>query len=139
MRTTENLVRWLAAGARGVSSNTMVQHLTGIQTLRDFNHGDHPHDPDDLSRCRKLLEEVPELQEEFPRMATFSGPWAMMVKHWKELCDLMDEEAPRWREGYGSAPKTYARMQELIDAGRVADGWTQASHGLWIGPKHGKE
>jgi hypothetical protein len=134
----ENLIRWLAGGQRGVSSNTMVQHLTGLPALRDF-HGDHPHDPDDMTRCRRLLEEVPELQAEFPRMATYSGPWAKLVEHWQELCGLMDTESPRWREGVGRAPKTYKRMRELIDAGRLDDGWTQPSPGYWRGPQKQQE
>lgn len=116
-----DLVRWLAGGQRGVSSNTMAQHLTGLPALGGW-HGDHPHDPDDMTRCRRLLEEVPRLQAEFSRMASCSGPWAQLVQHWQELCELMDTEAPRWREARGSAPKTYKRMRELIDAGRMADG-----------------
>ena len=134
----ENLIRWLAGGRRGVSSNTMVQHLTGLPALGG-RHGDHPHDPDDMTRCRRLLDEVPELQSEFHRMATYSGPWAKLVKHWQELCDLMDDEAPRWREGQGRSTKTYERMRELIEAGRLADGWTQTSPGCWSGPNKQQE
>lgn len=130
----ENLMRWLASGQRGVSSDTMVQHLTGLKTLR-YCRPDHPHDPDDLTRCRRLLEEVPELQAEFTRMTTCSGPWAELVEHWQELCDMMDAESPKWRDGTGSAPKTYSRMKALIDAGRRSDGWTEPHPGCWNGPQ----
>lgn len=133
MTPSENLMRWLAGGRRGTSSNTMVQHLTGLNCLRDWRP-DHPHDPDDMTRCRLLLEDVPELQSEFPRMATCSGPWAELVSHWQELCNLMDEESPRWRERLGAAPRTYARMRSLIEAGRLADGWRKTAPGCWSAP-----
>jgi hypothetical protein len=105
---------WLASGERGISSDTMFQHLTGVRALRDGWHASHPHDPDDLGRCRKLLEQVPDLQPRLADMASCSPEWARLVARWTELCTLMDEEAPRWREGVGDAPKTYALMQQLI-------------------------
>lgn len=132
-RMQENLMRWLAGGERGISSNTMVTHLTGVDCMGRWGHMDNPSDPADLRRGRKLLMQVPELQPLFPRMATCSGPWAELVAHWQELCDLMGDEAPR--DGQGSAPKTYKRMRELIDAGRRADGWIETAPGCWRGPQ----
>lgn len=73
----------------------------------------HPHDPDDFARCRKLLEAVPELAPRLNEMKAASSVWASLVEAWDELCRLMDEEAPEWREGKGSSPKTYARMKAL--------------------------
>lgn len=52
------LIQWIASGERGASSNTIVQHLTGLQTDVD-GWLTHPADPDDLDRCLKLLEAVP--------------------------------------------------------------------------------
>lgn len=112
-----DLVRWLAGGERGTSSETIVQHLTGLTTLRGL-HGDHPHDQSDLGRCRKLLEAVPWLRAEFPRMASKSDVWARLVENWDSLCDTMDAEAPEWRESKGFARLTYERMRYLI-AGEV--------------------
>lgn len=113
----DRLVQWLAGGERGISSNTIVAHLTGLPALGTW-HRDHPHDPADMGRCRRLLEDVPELQADFPRMASCSPVWAALVERWQELCDMMDKEAPRWRDGIGSAHQTYDRMRELIDAAR---------------------
>lgn len=115
--TTTNLLTWLANGKRGISSNTIATHLTGIDCLGDWRP-DHPYDTADLSRCRKLLEQVPELKPLFPNMATCSATWARLAMHWQELCDLMDAEAPRWADGEGDAPKTYARMRDLIEGRR---------------------
>lgn len=109
------LIAWLAGGERGSSSNTMVTHLTGLDALgRWGDPKSYPHDPDDLHRCRLLLEQVPLLRLALPQMATCSPVWARLVAHWDELCGLMDSEAPHWRDGHGSAPKTYARMRALI-------------------------
>ena len=99
----------------------MFTHLTGVSALGGHwpKWGVHyPHDPDDLSRCRKLLEAVPELKPLLPRMAEASPVWAELVSRWDELCALMDAEAPQWRDGQGSAKKTYALMQELSTKAR---------------------
>jgi hypothetical protein len=64
---------------------------------------DHPHDPSDLCRCLYVSPSAPtHMQERSPQ-------WAALVDHWDELADLLAEEHPN-----GSAPKTYARMQELL-------------------------
>ena len=97
----------------------MFQHLTGVVALRDGWRGSHPHDPDDLNRCRKLLELVPELRPRIGEMASFSPEWGRLVARWDELCALMDEEAPRWREGVGRTPRTYELMQNLIRGERA--------------------
>lgn len=73
-----DLMNWLASGERGESSNTMVTHLTGMNAHRRGGRNTEPWDADDLSRCRKLLEEVPELLPLLPKMATCSGPWAQL-------------------------------------------------------------
>lgn len=115
MNLTDNEVRWLANGERGISSETIFTHLTGINALRDWG-GDHPHDPADLRRCRLLLDQCPALQAELPRMAGVSAVWGSLVQHWDELCALMDEEIPNWRapKRGALAPRTYARMKEII-------------------------
>lgn len=118
--TPAGLVQWLAGGPRGVSSNTMVQHLTGWPALsgRWDGKGDVPHDPDDLDRCLQLLEAVPLLRVMLPQMATHSPQWAAMVQHWAEIeASHLDEVGLRWTKAR-SAPKTYALMRKVLDAVR---------------------
>lgn len=103
---------WLATGERGTSSDTIFSHLTGINVMGKWGMRT-PSDPADLMRCRKLLAAVPEFRERFKEMATVSPLWASLVKEWDALCALMDEEAPDWNKGRGSAPKTYQRMKQL--------------------------
>lgn len=110
---TSNLMLWLANGKRGISSETIFTMLTGINALGDHSHS-HPYDPDDLKRCRLLLEQCPQLQNIFYEMEKVSKEWAFLVANWDELCKTMDEEAPDWRNGKGSAPKTYGMMKNLL-------------------------
>lgn len=104
---------WLAGGERGVSSNTIFEHLTGVDATRGWGRGS-PRDPGDFRRCRLLLERVPELVPLFPRMVEVSPVWAALVAGWDSLCATMDAECPSWRSGRGgAAPKTYEIMRAI--------------------------
>ena len=112
----QSLAMWLWCGERGVSSNTIVHHLTGLDTLGGFS-GSHPHDPSDLRRCELLLDACPELAADFDRMRTASPEWAALVEVWPTLVKTMDEEAPHWRapRPRGDAPVTYWLMRHAIE------------------------
>lgn len=114
-RPAESLTHWLVYGERGVSSNTIVSYLMGSPPAPPGFH-DHPYDPADLRRCLLLLEQVPDLMQIFPRMATCSPVWAALVKQWSELRALLDQEVPDWREPnvYGKAPLTRKLMKDII-------------------------
>lgn len=103
---------WLATGFHGISSMTIFKRLTGVKPP-SLSHEHHPSDPDDLGRCRRLLDQVPDLHARLNEMADVSPVWQKLVAEWEALCRLMDSEAPDWRNGKGAAPKTYARMKEL--------------------------
>lgn len=111
---SENLIQWLANGERGVSSETIVHHVTGLDMGRHFM-ASHPFDLDDLARCIKLLELCPELSQGFrEKMPAVSDVWARLVEHWDALGAMLDEEVPGWRNGArGSAPETYDMMRKL--------------------------
>lgn len=111
-----NAVRWLAHGERGISSDTMFTVITGVDALKDW-HKSHPYDPADFSRCRLLLEQVPELKPLFvDKMREVSKEWLELVRQWDNICQTMDEEAPKWRDGEGSyCPKTYELIKRAID------------------------
>lgn len=118
LQNLPGLLRWLANGERGVSSNSIVQHLTGLQTLRGWEL-DIPHDPDDLDRCLQLLEAVPALRLNLPQMATASPLWAALIERWDEIeASHLDEVGLRWTKA-GSAPKTYDLMRSVIDQARA--------------------
>jgi hypothetical protein len=110
----DDLLRWLASGRRGISSNTIVTHLTGIDAIGDWG-GDVPHDPADLDRCLQLLKAVPDLRPMLRRMATYSQQWRALIERWDEVeaCHL-DEVGLGWTKAK-SAPKTYALMRSVLD------------------------
>lgn len=63
---SEQASDWLLRGERGSSSEAMFAVLTG---LSKGNERAYPSDPDDLRRCRLLLEHVPELAPRIGAMA----------------------------------------------------------------------
>ena len=117
-KLTRAMVAWLAGGRRGISSNSIFSHLTGMDARAGWARPSAPLYPVDLGRCRRLLDACPELRAALPRMAELSPTWAALVAEWDELCALMDEENPGWRDGWGAAPRTYHRMQALRESAR---------------------
>lgn len=112
---SESAVKWLASGERGVSSETIFGHLTGIDALKGFRM-DVPYDPSDFRRCQLLLEQVPELMTQFYRMAEVNEKWANLYSAWPAIIAAMDEEAPGWREGGTGkrAEKAYQLIKHAI-------------------------
>lgn len=110
--------KWLASGERGISSNAMFTHITGVDASGTWGF-DPPCDPDDFRRCRLLLEQVPELVENLGFMRSVSPTWACLVDDWEIICTTMDEETPNWRNPNGSgqfANATYKLIKQA--AGR---------------------
>lgn len=115
--TQEAVVAWLANGEVGTSSKCMAMWLAFGQRTRDA-FGGHPHDPDDMDRCLKLLAVAPGLRERLPKMAELNKTWAALVARWDEIEAMqMDEIGLDWTKAR-SAPKTYALMQEVISGAR---------------------
>ncbi|MBA3589686.1 hypothetical protein [Methylibium sp.] len=111
----DNLIAWLANGQRGVSSDTIVQHLTSIVCLTDEEPA-HPHDPDDLDRCLILLDRVPLLKLQLHGMRTCSPVWDALIDRWDEIeASHLDEVGLGWTKGH-RAPRTFALMREVIVA-----------------------
>jgi hypothetical protein len=103
------IVQWLANGETGVSSKTMAFTAMG-QGYRD-NH--HPLDPADLNRCIKLVDEVPEIKDAFPKIAALSKEWQAVIDNWDSLKkSFVDEAGYDWSEKH-SAPLTYKKMKDL--------------------------
>lgn len=111
--------QWLASGQRGLSSEAIVRHLTGqpVGRFASTRHPDYPHDPDDFRRCQLLLRKVPLAGLVFGQMRTASPVWARLVDAWDEIAALIQEEAPDYLDGRGSAPRAYRLMRRVIDDG----------------------
>lgn len=108
----DDLMRWLASGQRGISSNTIATHLSGIDCIGEYGHMDHPYDPADFIRCQKLLDAVPWFKNNMHLMRDASEEWAMLVDHWEEIANLIKLDL---KETAGKrCPKAYKRMKELF-------------------------
>lgn len=114
----EHFTMWLATGERGVSSETIASHLTGVPISSSrYKLRSHPYDPDDFRRCELLLRAVPTAREHLNAVGEISPVWRTLVDHWGELVALCEEDVPgifeRWPRGE-AATKSYRRMKELI-------------------------
>lgn len=96
---------WLAHGERGASSEAIFSRLTGIPVSSRHSP---PYDTGDLTRCRRLLQAVPEFKARLGEMRAVSTQWAVLVDEWDALCDLADSDA-------GAA---CLRMRTLLDGAR---------------------
>lgn len=104
---------WLASGERGLSSEAIVQTLTGCKVGRHNNGRDYPHDPADLRRCIRLLDAYPLARLVFKdAMREVSESWARIVDRWDELESQLREEMSTSTNGM--APKTYQLMKEAL-------------------------
>lgn len=108
----DKLLDWLVNGEVGRSSKRIASVASCGKAVQ--NQWDHPHDPDDLRRCLMLVEQIPEVREDFPTLAQCSPEWKAIVDHWDELVALLKAEGgPKWSTDMFTAAKTYARMKEL--------------------------
>lgn len=112
----EAVIDWLNTGEVGISSKCMAMWLAFGKQSESSGFGNHPHDPDDMDRCLKLLSRVPALRERLQKMAEINKTWAALVSHWDEIeATQMDEIGLGWVKAR-SAPKTYALMREIISS-----------------------
>jgi hypothetical protein len=109
--------RWAAGRDTGISSLAIMERMTG--GMPDWNSW--PRDPDDLGRCLRLLARIPGWRTRIGEMAGVSGVWAALTREWDALeASMRDEVGIAWEKGR-RAPKTYAMMKRLEDAGLRAD------------------
>lgn len=89
----EKAMWWIANGERGMSSETMWNCLMGN---KDFQIS-HPYDPDDFSRCYKLLVAVPEWKNELQKLKPLSKGWSNLVDNWDKLTKMYEQnEKEKW-------------------------------------------
>ena len=109
------MTMWLAVGERGISSNAIALTTLG---LRPTGHdAGWPLDPADLRRCLLLLEAVPETREcGLLVLAKRCPRWAALARVWDRLSETLRSEIGESLPPRGSAPRTYALMQEALDS-----------------------
>jgi hypothetical protein len=60
-----------------------------IKIIEEGHSGAHPHDPDDLHRCYKLLQIIPEWKNKMHEMKSVSAVWGKLVENWDVLIELL--------------------------------------------------
>jgi hypothetical protein len=102
---------WLQNGERGTSSETIWGRMMGLRIVK--GREDHPYDPDDFSRCYKLLKAVPEWRAKMSVMKEVSPQWSNLADNWDKLTEMYEQNE---REEWKNYKKVgmYEFMQTLI-------------------------
>jgi hypothetical protein len=101
------LNEWIVNGSVGISSKTIWAVLQGIET-----NGDKPYDPDDFSRCYKLVKECNILQEDLEKVARTLPYWKPYIDNWEKLTEMYEQND---KENWVNSKKIgmYELMQRL--------------------------
>lgn len=105
----EKAMWWIANGSVGMSSKTMWNCLMGN---KDFTVN-HPYDPDDFSRCYKLLEVVPEWKSRVSELKALSKEWSLLADNWDTLTKMYEQNVAENWKNYESIGM-YEFMETLI-------------------------
>lgn len=84
---TEKAMWWIANGHVGMSSKTMWNHFMKNKNFQI----NHPYDPDDFSRCYKLLQAVPEWKSRILELGVLSKQWKNLSENWEKLTDMFEQ------------------------------------------------
>jgi len=82
---------WLLSGNCGISSETMLAIALGVDEV-GYRAG-APYDYGDFFRCYRLVQQVPEIREHFPRIAAAVPEFAGVLRCWDELVVLCELNA----------------------------------------------
>lgn len=90
---TDNANWWAEHGEHGISSVTMFNHLSRHLQVRKLKneYPSTPSDPDDFSRCYKLLQAVPQFKARLHELKDLSPQWASLVDNWEKLTEMYEQ------------------------------------------------
>lgn len=108
-KKSKAIAAWFVNGEVGLSSECMAAVALGYRPRR----GSHPLDPSDLNRCLKLVQAVPAVRRDFPKIRKVSKRWRAVIDHWDELKAMFVAEVGWDWSAAKSAPRTYQRMKDL--------------------------
>lgn len=120
MTEIQKAMHWLVTCDTGLSSECLMATMLngGPVDGKGWKSYFHPHDPADLKRCVKLLDEVPEFRARLDLMKLVSVYWTILVENWDELEASLRQEM---RDTPREAPKTYALMKALLNDVRTQE------------------
>ena len=105
---------WKERGETGVSSKTIWAAFCGASAQDE----DVPHDPDDFSRCRKLLLLIPEWRSDLGKLVARHPWYGPFVRRWDEF-DAMFTKTESGK--YRTKKAEYAAWGPLYDAMKLAE------------------
>jgi len=97
----QNADWWAINGAHGTSSKTMFNHFSTNLPVRGLKNDrpSHPYDPDDFSRCYKLLQAVPQWKLRLEELKTISPVWVKLVDNWDKLTEMYEKNVlSQWKD-----------------------------------------
>jgi len=126
--------QWIINGEVGTSSKTIWAVMMDAVLPSRRHSWDYsvPHDPDDFSRCWKLLVLFPEWRKRLAEVAKVFPAWVGFVREWDKLTAMYESLLA---DGEHYSREMYNFMQTLENEGRLADGWIQDSPSAWHRPK----
>lgn len=101
---------WISNGQVGMSSKTMWNYFMGSTKPYPVNH---PYDPDDFSRCYKLLQAVPEWRPRIQELKSLSKAWSNLADNWDELTQMYELNVKTQWKDYKKIGM-YELMEKLI-------------------------
>jgi hypothetical protein len=104
VRLMERAVAWLRGDDTGMSSETILEVMTGIPVKRHSI----PYDPADFGRCHRLLKAFPEWEKRLGEVADRFPEWKPFVDNWPKMKEIYDRDEPTER-----SPELYDLMIEL--------------------------
>lgn len=89
-----SLESWAMSDDVGMSSKFLAFKLSGVPSLiTDYAL---PYDVDDFSRCYKLIKSVPDLKNNFQKLAAEDASWQIILTQWDALQEFYESE--NWSE-----------------------------------------
>jgi len=102
-------LEWAVGRDTGSSSNALCAFLSGV---RPKGHIDYPVDGDDLGRCMRLLDLIPEWKPRIGEMKAANPQWAALADNWDELTKLHKAE---------NYEATYKKMKAILRGPEAKD------------------
>lgn len=96
------------------AAESMVFIATGYFKGTRTAHLTHPKLPQDLQKCFWLLDEFPELKNDFPKIAEFSCEWEVILNNWDVLLEMFIKEEGDIRGEGQRAPCTLMLLEHLL-------------------------
>ncbi len=121
---------WILTGEVGISSKTIWAVMMGVvkEPMRcDGWHYDTPRDPDDFSRCYKLIQLFPEWKSRLNEVSRIFPKWTPYIREWDKLTNLYicwHTEISDWHVMYDFMATLHSEAMKL-------DGWTQIGSSSW--------